>query len=124
MARATEFQRLIDRLASDLPAQSFTLAEIHDFLQRCSGRNLHSAVQSADVAELDPWASNYVAAMVECACGRRRVQVPDWQRNIPPLTSPWFASRLESLRLHLLTSSPPAFRRRNLFVDSTLGTRV
>lgn len=124
MAKANEFQRLIDGLAFDLPAQSLTLAEIHDFLQRCSGRNLHRTVQSADLAGLDPWASNYLAAMVEHACERRRVPVPDWPQDIPPLTTPWFASRLESLRLHLLTSSPPASRRRNLFVDSTLGAKV
>ena len=124
MAKADEFQRLIDRLASDSPARSFTLAEIHDFLERCSARNLHRAVGSADLAGLDPWASNYLAAMVEYACGKRRIQVPDWPRDVPPLTTPWFASGLESLRLYLLTSSPPAFRRRNLFVDSTLGDRV
>ena len=88
MAKADEFQRLIDRLASDLSAQSFTLAEIHDFLQHCSARNLHRAVQHADLAGLDPWASNYLAAMVEYACGNRRVQVPGWPRNVPPLTTP------------------------------------
>ena len=38
--------------------------------------------------------------------------------------SAWFASELKSLRLHLLTKSPAPFRRRNLFVDSTLGDRV
>lgn len=29
-----------------------------------------------------------------------------------------------SLRLHLLTRSPPPFRRRNLFVDSSIGQRA
>jgi hypothetical protein len=28
------------------------------------------------------------------------------------------------LRAHLLTSSPPPFRRRNIFIDTTLGGRV
>ena len=123
-AASDEFQRLIDRLTSDPSAQSLTLAEIHDFLQRCSARRLVSAVQSADLARLDAWASNYLAAMVEYACGRKHVPVPTWLRAVPPLTTPWFASRLISLRLHLLSSSPPPFRRRNLFVDSSLGARV
>jgi hypothetical protein len=43
---------------------------------------------------------------------------------VKPLERPWFASSLKSLRLHLLTASPPPFRRRNLFVDSTIGDRV
>ena len=124
MAKTHEFQRLIDQLRSDLSAQSLTLAEIHDFLQCCSARRLETAVQSADLTGLNAWASNYLAAMVEYACAGKHVSMPDWLRDVQPLTTPWFASRLESLRLHLLASSPPPFRRRNLFVDSTLGARV
>ena len=60
-AASDEFQQLVDRLKSDPSAQSLTLAEIHDFLQRCSARRLVSAVQSADLARLDAWASNYLA---------------------------------------------------------------
>lgn len=123
-APSDEFQRLIDRMKSDSSARSRALAEMHDFLQRCSATRLEVAVQSADLARMDAWTSNYLAAMVEYACAGRRVPVPEWPKDIPPLTTPWFASRLESLRLHLLTSSPPPFRLRNLFVDSTLGARV
>jgi hypothetical protein len=28
------------------------------------------------------------------------------------------------LRLHLLLSAPPAFRRRNIFLDASVGDRV
>ena len=119
-----EFRRLINRLKSDPSPQSLTLAAIHDFLQRCSATRLEVAVQSADLRQLDAWTSNCVAAMVEYACASKHLPVPEWPQDIPPLEAPWFASRLESLRLHLLTSSPPPFRRRNLFVDSTLGDRV
>jgi hypothetical protein len=35
-----------------------------------------------------------------------------------------FGSDLQNLRLYLLTHSPPPFRRRNIFIDSTLGDRV
>ncbi len=123
-APSDEFQRLINRLKSDPFARSLTLAEMHDFLHRCSATKLEVAVQSADLLRLDTWTSNYLAAMVEYACAIKHVPVPEWPRDVPPLTTPWFASRLDSLRLHLLTSSPPPFRRRNLFVDSTLGARV
>jgi hypothetical protein len=40
------------------------------------------------------------------------------------LPQPVFGSELKALRLHLLTNSPPAFRRRNIFIDATLGDRV
>jgi hypothetical protein len=35
-----------------------------------------------------------------------------------------FGSDLQSLRLHLLTHSPPPFLARNIFVDATLGDRI
>jgi hypothetical protein len=41
-----------------------------------------------------------------------------------PLAEPVFASSLQSLRLHLLVLSPAPFRRRNIFIDSTLGARI
>jgi hypothetical protein len=40
------------------------------------------------------------------------------------LTEPVFGSELQSLRLYLLTHSPPPFRARNIFIDATLGDRV
>ena len=44
--------------------------------------------------------------------------------RIAPLASPVFGSKLESLRLYLLTHSPPPFRRRNIFIDASIGARV
>jgi hypothetical protein len=35
-----------------------------------------------------------------------------------------FGSTLVSLRLYLLTHSPPPFRRRNIFIDATVGSSV
>ena len=68
--------------------------------------------------------ADYIAAMVEYACARRAVAVPEWTRSIAPLAEPTFGSELQSLRLHLLTRSPPPFRARNIFIDSTLSDRV
>jgi hypothetical protein len=62
--------------------------------------------------------------MVEYACARHSVAVPEWTRSILPLAEPVFGSELQSLRLYLLTHSPPPFRARNIFIDSTLGDRV
>jgi len=73
---------------------------------------------------LAPFLRNYIAAMVEYACAKRAVAVPAWVRSIPPLAEPVFGSDLQSLRLYLLTHSPPPFRGRNIFIDATLGDRV
>lgn len=121
---ADEFQRRIDRLRSDPSAYSVTFAALHDYLQSLSAKKLELAVSSVELDGLDAWVANYLAAMVEYACVDRQLPIPDWARAVEPLSTPWFATRLESLRLHLLTSSPAPFRRRNLFVDSTLGDRV
>jgi hypothetical protein len=50
--------------------------------------------------------------------------IPEWTRSIAPLAEPVFGSELQSLRLYLLTHSPPPFRARNIFIDATLGDRV
>jgi hypothetical protein len=68
--------------------------------------------------------ANTIAAMVEFACARRAIALPAWTGEIEPLAEPVFGSALQSLRLYLLKSSPAPFRRRNLFVDATLGSQV
>jgi hypothetical protein len=121
---ADKFQHLIDELATSSHTPSQMFAEIHDFLQSLSGKALEVAVRATDLTTLNSLESNYVAAMVEQACANRGTQMPSWLGTIARLPYPWFASKLKSLRLHLLTKSPAPFRRRNLFVDSTLGDRL
>jgi hypothetical protein len=79
---------------------------------------------AAPPSGLAPYHANYVAAMVEYACARRGVAPPAWTGAIPPLVEPVFGSALTSLRLYLLTHSPAPFRRRNIFIDATVGDRV
>jgi hypothetical protein len=73
---------------------------------------------------LTPFLINYITAMVERACVQRGIAAPAWTRTVAPLTEPVFGSALESLRLHLLTHSPPPFRFRNIFIDASLGEQV
>lgn len=68
--------------------------------------------------------ANYLAATVEYACAARGIHAPAWTQDIAPLTTPFFGSKLISLRLHLLANSPPPFRRRNIFIDTSIGARV
>ena len=62
--------------------------------------------------------------MIEHAAARMRVSAPPWTRDVLPLQAPWFATEMKKLRAHLLQVAPVAFRRRNLFVDATVGDRV
>ncbi|HUL46204.1 MAG TPA: DUF1778 domain-containing protein [Steroidobacteraceae bacterium] len=118
-----EFQESVRALKGP-DAPSFALAEINSLLTRVSAAELREAVASAPPVELSPFLANYVAAMVEVACEMRALRLPAWVRSIPPLDRPVFGSTLQRLRLYLLTHSPAAFRRRNIFIDASLGDRV
>jgi uncharacterized protein (DUF1778 family) len=100
-------------VVSDSPR--FALAELNSLL---------SALTAPPPEGLTPFLANYIAAMVEHACAKRSMVVPAWTHSIPPLAEPVFGSDLRSLRLYLLTNSPPPFRGRNIFIDSTLGDQV
>lgn len=114
---------LMEKLATaDQP--SFVLAALNDLLSALGAGELRRAVAQPPPASLRPRNANYVAAMVEYACGRRGVEAPGWTRAIAPLAEPVFGSQLESLRLHLLASSPAPFRLRNIFIDTSIGGRV
>lgn len=117
------FEALVARLAEGVDS-GFVLAELNDLLSPMGAAELRDTVAHADVRRLSPFLQNYVAAMVEHASWLKRVRPPAWAAEVRPLDDPWFASTLWSLRLHLLSASPVAFKRRNLFVDASVGDRV
>ncbi len=112
------------RALRDGDRRSFALAEMNDLLSALAPIELPDVVAHADVSRLSPLVQNYVAAMVEQAAVEKGVAPPAWVASVPALDQPYFAAPLPSLRLHLLAASPVPFRRRNLFVDATLGARV
>ena len=114
---------LLDRLAARQERRA-ALAELNDLLTEISGPELADALENLDVDGLTSLDQNYVAAMVEEAAYRKSVRPPRWTAGVSPLDKPYFTTPLPGLRLHLLRESPPAFKRRNLFVDSSLGARV
>ena len=119
-----DFQALCAELASRADARSFAFAELQDWFHRLTGVELVRAVRHAPEAPLPPFEANYLAATVEHAAVIKGVDPPRWTVTVQALDTPWFASSLKSLRLYLLTHSPPPFRRRNLFIDSSVGQRV
>lgn len=117
------FGELVMALA-DEGKRRFALAELNDLLTGLAAMELQEAVQDANLRGLSPYVQNYVAAMVELASERKGVAAPAWTREVVPLAEPVFATDLAGLRLHLLRSAPVAFKRRNIFVDSSIGDRV
>lgn len=118
------FQQLVDALSDDGAHRRYVLAELNDFLSALTPAEFQRAVADSSAMALEAYLANYVAAMVETAAAMKGVAPPAWTASIPVLTEPRFGSSLESLRLHLLVNSPPAFRRRNIFIDSSIGDRV
>lgn len=117
------FQGLIAELsAADDPR--FAFADLLDWLGALDADALEAAIAEPPEARLDRYWETYLAATVEHAAAACGAEVPGWAREVPPLDEPVFGSSLESLRLHLLRSAPPAFARRNLFVDASVGDRV
>ena len=121
-AAARRFQELTEA-CRDPEGARFALAELNSWLASLGAGELHEAVASPP-SGLSAYLANYVAAMVEYACAQHGVAPPTWTRAIAPLTEPVFGSALISLRLYLLTHSPAPFRRRNIFIDATVGARV
>lgn len=117
------FQQLVGAVA-DAATPGFALAELNEALDRWTADELAAATEEAPRVSLSPYLENYVAAMVEVAAAHRQVAPPAWTGSVEPLRQPAFGSDLVSLRLHLLTHSPPPFRARNIFIDSSVGDRV
>jgi hypothetical protein len=120
-APARRFQDLTEACAGR--DERFALAELNSWLAGLGAGELQAAVASPP-PRLTPFLANYVAAMTEEACAKAGIAPPSWVRGTAPLAEPVFGSALMSLRLHLLSRSPAAFRRRNIFIDAGLGSRV
>jgi hypothetical protein len=104
----------------------FALAELNDLLANLARDQLQDTVEVAplEFRDLSSLLQNYVAAMVEHAAYRLRASVPSWVQDVVALESPYFATSLRGLRLHLLQGAPVPFKRRNIFVDSSVGDRI
>ncbi|MDE0210764.1 MAG: hypothetical protein OXJ64_12860 [Boseongicola sp.] len=123
-APVIRFQSLVRHLARPEARSRFVFADIHDLLAKLRPEEFSDAVSRGPDVTLSPFRANYLCGMVEYAAGLKGVRPPSWTADVAPLRNPWFGTDLKSLRLHLLTNSPAPFRRRNIFIDSSVGTRV
>lgn len=112
-------------LMADTARRDIALRELNDLLTDITSTDF--AVACADpwgLELLDDRYQNYVAAMVEEAAGHLGVLPPIWTAEVPPLAEPWFNTDVKAFRPYLLMASPVPYRRRNIFVESVLGTRA
>ncbi|MBN1379990.1 MAG: DUF1778 domain-containing protein [Gammaproteobacteria bacterium] len=123
-ASKRKFQSLVKLLVETPEKRRFIFAELNDYLSSLDKHHLSQVVSDRPEISLDDYTSAYLAAMVETAAHRCDIDSPSWTANVPGLVQPVFGSSLPGLRLHLLTHSPPPFRRRNIFIDSSIGDRV
>lgn len=121
--RAAQWRDLARNLTKS-DDKRLALAALSSWLTNLGAVELADAIDVPPPAGLSEYLANTVAAMVEHVCAASGVSPPAWTGAVPPLAQPVFGSRLASLRLHLLANSPPAFRRRNLFVDTAVGGQV
>ncbi|MGC1388235.1 MAG: DUF1778 domain-containing protein, partial [Steroidobacteraceae bacterium] len=105
-APASRFRECVEACAGQGSA-SFALAELNSLLSAFTPGEMRDAVAAPPSIPLSPFLSNYIAAMVECGCVRCGIEPPAWTRTVAPLIEPAFGTTLLSLRLHLLTHSPP-----------------
>ena len=102
----------------------FALAELNDLLVGLTPAEFRYAAADLETEGLSAFLQNYVAAMVELAAYRKGETPPPWVREVEALEEPHFAVPFIRLRPHLVRAAPVAFKRRNIFVDATLGDRV
>lgn len=120
---AEQLQQLLVALEAG-ESHRLVLADLNDLLMGLDSAEFSPTVELADVSGLPPWVQNYVAAMVDLAAHRKGVTPPGWTRRIEPLADPWFGTEVRALRPYLLRASPVPFKRRNLFIDASIGSRV
>jgi len=121
---SSEFLKLTDRLADNETESFYIFAQIHDFLASLSKKNFMSAVDLPPNFDLSGFKGSYLAAMIEERANQLKEAAPEWTERYGSLEKPHFGTNLKGLRLHLLANSPPPFRKRNIFIDSTVGARV
>lgn len=117
------FADLVRRLAAAGDAGP-VLAEVNDVLTSSTAVEFTDAGATVDLGGLSPFLANYLTAMVEQAAHVKGVDPPAWAGAVPPLDAPYFVTTLLSLRWHLLRVSPIPFKRRNIFVDASIGAQA
>jgi hypothetical protein len=107
-------------------SQSFdpSVAEFLDEWQTMSGADRGRAIIT-EPAQIGAVKDTYLAALAEHLARGSGFDVPAWtEEPLRFLDRPFFAGGLESLKAMLLVESPPAFRRRLIFISANALSRT
>jgi hypothetical protein len=95
-----------------------SVAEFLDEWQTMSDENRKHAI-AIEPIRMDGVKDAYLAALAEHLAREANFDVPAWTEAVWRfLDEPFFAGGLESLKAILLAESPPAFRRRLIFISA------
>ncbi len=122
-SKQQQFQIILSEIESaEQPREAW--AELHDFLTQLSKNEFLSALFDLPRSFQNTFKGNYIAAMIETTAQHKNFSFPAWTKHYMGLETPYFGSTMDSLRLHLLVSSPAPFRKRNIFIDTSIGGRI
>lgn len=104
----------------------FNIAKLNDLLSGLTSVDFSKLFLDLNIFryQINEYLLNYITAMIETRAKQLNLLAPNWVKEVKPLTSPVFVEKLKSLRLYLLLNSPYEFRKRNIFIDSSVGARV
>lgn len=117
------FFGLVKKLSSEKDPR-YLLSELNNFINNLSPKESELVFKTKPEGKLSAYLSNYLAAMIEHAAIKKNFSIPKWTQEIKALKVAHFETTLETLRLYLLINSPVSFRKRGIFLDSTIGDQV
>lgn len=117
------FFELVKKLVS-ANEYHYVLSELNDFISNLSAKECHVVFKVKPDIKLSAYLSNYLAAMIEQAATKKGFSIPHWLEEIEVLQEAHFETSLVSLRPYLLINTPISFRKRGIFLDSTIGDRI
>ena len=118
-----KFKSLVGKL-SQSANHKYEFSELNEFISNLASEQSELAFSEKPKVHLSSYEWNYIAAMIEYSAYMKVFRLPDWINEIEVLEDAVFETNLESLKLYLLTQSPIPFRRRNIFIDTSIGGQV
>jgi hypothetical protein len=121
--RPQSISEIADRALHGLQPFDPAVAEFLDAWQTMPQAERKLAI-AIEPARIDRVKDAYLAALAEHLAHESRLDAPEWaEANSRFLDEPFFAGGLESLKAILLAESPPAFRRRLVFISADALSR-
>ena len=111
------------RAAAGVQAFDFAVREFLDCWQTMDEAAKRRAIL-AEPCHVKPVQDAYLAALAEHLAEMDQLPVPVWcEQSGRFLDTPFFAGGLQSLKATLIVESPPAFRRRLIFISANALSR-